>query len=309
MTMTTTRRGFTLVELMIGLVLTMAVSGVVYQLLLANQRVTRTQAEHAGMQDNVRSGALIVTNELRELGYDSVPAVAALGVNAVASSDVLTALPGRIRYRAMRGLGFTCFASTTAQIRLRRSTYQGLRDPLANDSISIFLDGDESISGDDAWVRAAVTAVNAGSTCTDNSAAIALSLGWPAASVTAPTPANAVAKMITGGPVRVHEVMEMSYYAQNGQSWLGMQALSQGEGSPQPMIGPLADSTAAVRGFTLGYLDRNDTPTGVLSDMRTITIDVRGVTDQAVRSRDVHQATIDSLSLSTRVALRNMMRP
>jgi prepilin-type N-terminal cleavage/methylation domain-containing protein len=307
--MTTTGRGFTLVELMIGLVLTVAVSGVVYQLLLANQRVTRTQAEHSGMQDNVRAGALIVTSELRELGYDSVPALAALGVNAVASSDILTALPGRIRYRGMRALGFTCFASTTAQIRLRRATYQGLRDPLVNDTLSIFLDGDESISGDDAWVRAGVTAVNAASTCTDNSAAIALSLGWPAASATAPTPANAVAKMITGGPVRVHEVMEMGYYADNGQSWLGMRAVSRGEALPQPLVGPLADSTAAGRGFTLGYLDRNDNVTGVPSAVRTITIDLRGVTDQAVRSRVTRQATIDSLSLSTRVALRNMMRP
>jgi Tfp pilus assembly protein PilW len=305
MTMATVRRGFTLVELLIGLVFTMAVSGVIYQLLLTNQRVARNQAEHTGLQGNVRSAAQIIASELRELGYDSVPAMAGLGVNATASSDILIAQPGRIRYRGMRGLGFTCFPPTTAQLRLRRSTYQGLRDPLVSDSVSIFLEGNETISGDDAWVRAQVTGV-AASTCSDNSTAIALSLAWPAASATHPAAASAVGRMVTGGPVRVYEVMEMQYYAENGRSWLGMQAVSRGL-AREPLAGPLADSTGGVRGLTFGYLDRNDAATAVLTAIRTVTIDLDGVTEQAVRSRGAPM--IDSLSLSTRVALRNMLRP
>ena len=72
----TTRRGFTLVELLIGLVLLGLVGAVTYQLLVNTQRVSRSQAQHIGMQDNVRSGALIIANELREVGYDQVTAVA-----------------------------------------------------------------------------------------------------------------------------------------------------------------------------------------------------------------------------------------
>ena len=70
----TTRRGFTLIELMIGLILLLAVGGVTYQLLVNTQRVSRSQTQHIGMQDNVRSGALIMANELREVGYDQITA-------------------------------------------------------------------------------------------------------------------------------------------------------------------------------------------------------------------------------------------
>ena len=70
----TTRRGFTLIELMIGLILMLAVAAVTYQLLVNTQRVSRSQNQHIGMQDNVRSGALIVGNELREVGYDQITA-------------------------------------------------------------------------------------------------------------------------------------------------------------------------------------------------------------------------------------------
>ncbi|MBA3258765.1 MAG: hypothetical protein H0T68_04780, partial [Gemmatimonadales bacterium] len=97
-------------------------------------------------------------------------------------------------------------------------------------------------------------------------------------------------------PVRLFEIMELQYYPQGGQAWLGMRSVSRGE-AIQPLIGPLADSTATARGFTLGYLDRNDNATAALSDVRTITIGLRGV------------SAVDSLSLTTRVALRNMMRP
>src|ERR1700741_2012296 len=104
------RRGFTLVELMVALVLVLAVSGVTYTLLTQNQRVSRSQVEHAGLQDVVRSGALVVASELKEIGYDSIPAEAGLGVAASVNPDLLVMHPGRMEYRALGGIGFTCAA-------------------------------------------------------------------------------------------------------------------------------------------------------------------------------------------------------
>ena len=72
MTMTD-RRGFTMVELMVALVLTLMVGGVTYALLVNSQRVSRSQTEHVGMQDNVRSGALIVASELRDIALHRIP--------------------------------------------------------------------------------------------------------------------------------------------------------------------------------------------------------------------------------------------
>ena len=123
MTMTT-RRGFTLVELMIGLILLLAVGAVTYQLLVNTQRVSRSQTQHIGMQDNGRSGALIIANELREAGYDQLTAAGLaqlvtdgnLPGNALAAgtnSDLRAIGPDSITYRAPRGLGFMCSFTQT----------------------------------------------------------------------------------------------------------------------------------------------------------------------------------------------------
>ncbi len=300
----TARRGLTLVELMIGLVVASVVSMAVYRVLLASQRAGRIQTEHAALQDNVRAGALIVSAELRELGFDSVPLAAGLGAPSVASSDILLAQPGRIRYRAMRGLGFTCAVATVAELRLQSATFAGLRLPLAGiDSVSIFVEGDGSSAEDDAWIRAAVAGVSNGS-CAGGEPAIVLSLAHPDAAVGS----AAASRIVVGGPVRAFEVMELQYYRSDGRSWLGMRSVSRGE-VVQPLIGPLADSAAGVRGLTLAYLDRDDRPTAATSAVRAITVDLRGVTDQPIPARDLRRPAVDTLALTARVTLRNSARP
>jgi prepilin-type N-terminal cleavage/methylation domain-containing protein len=299
-----THRGFTLVELMVAMVLTLAVCGVTYKILLTNQQVARTQSEHVGMQDNVRAGGLIVSNELREVGYDSVPTAAGLAAAGVVSGVVRPALqiilPGRLEYKAMRGLGFTCAVPTSTQLKLR--WYNGLRNPAVNDSVANFVDGDASRTDDDAWVHAKITAV-AASTCADGvTPAIQLTIAYPGVV----NGATVAGKMIQGGPVRVFEIMQMRYYVSNGQSWLGM--LSQSDNAPQPVVGPLADSTATQRGLTFGYLDNAGNPTAVAANVRTITVTLRGVSDYAIRTTK-NYSTVDTLSMTSTIALRNALRP
>jgi prepilin-type N-terminal cleavage/methylation domain-containing protein len=301
-----TRRGFTLVELMVAMILTLAVCGVTFKILLTNQQVSRTQAEHVGMQDNVRAGGLIVSNELRELGYDSVPAGAAIaGTSVNAGSDLQTIQAGKLNYKAMRAIGFTCAAPTSTQVKLRKSWYYGLRDPLTTDSVALFVDSDASRTDDDGWVHAKVTAVSTAATCSDGvSPAIQLTIAFPAGV----TGATVAGKMASGGPVRVFEIMEMKYYVSGGQSWLGMRAVSRGENAPQPMVGPLADSTAAQRGLTFQYWNNAGAATTVPAQVRTITLTLRGVSDYAIRTSK-NYSTVDTLSMTTTIALRNALRP
>ena len=139
-----TRRGFTLVELMVAMVMTALVGAVTYRLLVNHQRVSRSQAARIGLTDNVRAGAIVAANELRELGYDSVPATAVPGVAALGqlpNSDLLLAQPGRVRYRAFRGFGVTCAPPSSARLVLRRALYYGVRDPVVDDSAAIFVEG------------------------------------------------------------------------------------------------------------------------------------------------------------------------
>ena len=97
--------------------------------------------------------------------------------------------------------------------------------------------------------------------------------------------------MVTGGPVRVFEIVELQHYSSEGRSWLGMRSISRNE-VVQPLVGPLA-------GFTLEYLDRDDAPTAVPGEVRTVMVSLVGL--------GAEQGTVDSLS--TRVALRNLLRP
>jgi prepilin-type N-terminal cleavage/methylation domain-containing protein len=291
-------RGFTLVELMMALVLVLAVAAVTYALLVQNQRVSRSQVEHAGLQDNVRAGALVVANELREIGYDSIPPDAGLGAGASASPDLLVMRPGRLEYKAMRGIGFTCVLPGSGQLRLHRGTLLGLRQPEVGDSVTAHVEGDLATGADDAWVHAGITAIGSG-VCDDGSPALALTVAFAGAA--------APSGMVVGGPVRFFEVMELRYYQSGGKSWLGLRSVSAG-GVIEPMLGPLADSTAAERGLTFTYLDRNGAATAVPNEVREVAWTLKGVTDGAVRNAGASLPLRDSLTLSTSVALRNTLR-
>jgi prepilin-type N-terminal cleavage/methylation domain-containing protein len=312
MTMTD-RRGFTMVELMVALVLTLAVGGVTYGLLVTSQRVSRSQTEHVGMQDNVRSGALIVANELREVGYDSVPPPAALlGVlgSVVASPDLLVMEAGKIHYRAMRGTGFTCFPPADNQLRLEAATayYLGVRPPQIDDSLTIYVENKNTTSTDDAWVHAKITGnVTTANTCSDGTAAYILPIAYEPGTVAGPVTAG----MIQGGPVRVFEAMEMRHYQSGTQWWLGMRSLNTVGSVIQPVLGPLADSTGVAQsGLVFRYLDRDRNQTAVRANVREIQMTLKGVSDGAVRTTGgASSLMVDTLALTTNVALRNALRP
>ena len=53
------RRGFTLVEVLLALVIMGVVAGAIYRLLNTNQRLSLAQAEQVSLQSNVRTGSLI----------------------------------------------------------------------------------------------------------------------------------------------------------------------------------------------------------------------------------------------------------
>jgi len=286
--------------MMVAVVLVAAVVAVAFALLVQNQRVSRSQVAHAGLQDNIRAGALIVANELREIGYDSIPPSAGLGAVSTVNPDLLVMLPGRLEYKAMRGIGFSCAPPGPSEIRLQRATVLGTRRPEAGDSITAFVEGNPDTGTDDAWVHAAVAGV-ANGLCADGSPALVL-----AVSSADPAGAAAPPRMVVGGPVRFFEVMELRYYRSGGKSWLGSRSVSAG-GVIEPMLGPLADSTSAGRGLTFAYLDRTGAFTSVPNEVREISWTLHGVTDGPVRTRGRAPA-VDSLTLSTSVALRNTLR-
>ena len=282
------RRGFTLVEILVSLVVMLIVSGAIYQLLNSSQRLSRSQAERVSLQSNVRSGALIVPTELRELATF-------VGGNAD-QNDVLNIPAGGtdITYQAMRGIGFVCQLPTATEIRIAR--YSGYRDPQATrDGLYVFIDGTDATSTDDVWLQLAVTGASA-STC-GATPAIALTV----------SPSNTVLQTLPNGtPVRVYEKMQLQLYTDaGGKSWLGARSVNTGE-AIQPVLGPLTSN-----GLALEYLDASGSITTDLTAIKSIRVTIRGVTDRNINLGSGSSGTLTSVqdSLVTQVVLRNAFRP
>ena len=301
-----TRRGFTLVELLVALVLLTIVLGAIYRLLNNTQRISRAQAEHVDMQSNMRAGTLIVPAELRAVGFDSVPLATADAI----VPDLEDLQANSVKFRAVRSLGVICWAGTD-QIKVDTTTasglYSQLRNPVASqDSLMLFVENDPTITTDDRWVSRGITSI-AGTTCPNGDQGLLFNTPL---SVTAP-PASAADPLVytqltTGSPVRTFEVMEYSLYEDaSGQYYLGARSASDVSATRQPVLGPLSSS-----GFGLKYYDENGTEiTGNLAadkrNVRAIQATLIGVSSQNVTSTGYgdQQQAVDSVV--TLVQLRN----
>ena len=245
------RRGFSLAETILAMVLLLMVSGSVYRMLLSTVRLARSQAEHIALQSNVRGAAVVIGNELRELS------TAAVGGGV--TNDLLSLSPAAISYRAMRGFGYTCQESAPGLLRISRNAFFAYRDPQpGRDSALLYLSGTPT-PADSGWVATAISAVISLTTC---------GAGEPAISLTLP---SALGSIPVGTPVRIYEPMELAAYQSDGQWWLGMRSLSSGE-AIQPVFGPLA----AADGFRLVYSDAAQVTTTIPSSVKSITVTIRG---------------------------------
>jgi prepilin-type N-terminal cleavage/methylation domain-containing protein len=251
------RRGFTLVELMVAMVVLTIVAAAMYGVLINTQRVSRAQTEQIDMQANMRAGSLIVPAELREIGFDTtfVPGPgpvfqANAGSIAHVRSDILEMAPNRIRFRAVRGSGIICQVGASSVTVSLTQNASGYRMPTANDDVTIFVDRDVSTGVDDRWITRDITGVNTASNCPAGPwAGAAVLISVATFSGGANDPVNA-ADITVGSPVRITEIIEYSLYADaDGRNYLGAQSISAG-GGLQPVLGPLAPN-----GFSLQYLN------------------------------------------------------
>jgi type II secretory pathway pseudopilin PulG len=278
-------RGFTLVELLLAMVLALLIGGVAHGLLRNAQRLSRTQAERMGLQENVRVAALVLAGEL-------------------GGSDLLAIEPGAVTYLADRGGGDVCgvVPGALAEVVVVASSWTSPRAPRSTDSLLVFVESDPGTGSDDAWAHLGIVSV-AGRGCPGGQAGIALRVAVPVTLDPA-----ALARITPGSPARLAEVMQMRYYSSGGKSWLGMRSVGTGE-AIQPVAGPLADSSAGIRGLTLAYHDASGAPTSDPVAARSVDIALLGVTDRPIHGRQLSRATVDSFPLTTRVALRNAPHP
>jgi prepilin-type N-terminal cleavage/methylation domain-containing protein len=248
------RQGFTLIELMIAIVITVMVVGSIYRSVLVTQRASRAQGEQLALQSSVRGAVLLVLNELRDLST-------AEGGTAH-QNDILSMSPASISYRALRGLGFSCTSSSPNQLRISRADFSGFRDPQSGrDSLLLYTDS-TGTGSESEWIPLPIISVSTTTACPGSVPGITLttaSRAW-------------LSGMDPGIPVRVYEPMELRVYQSEGQSWLGTRSISSGE-AIQPLFGPVSNQD----GFRLGYLDRAGRPTATPSAVGSIAVRVHAV--------------------------------
>lgn len=291
------RRGFTLVELMVTMVIMLIVGAAVGKVLVNSLRVGQSQMQQADMQSNVRTGGLVLPMELREIGYDSN-----VTTNAV-TSDIEVLGASEIQFRAMRGLGMTCGVPTLTSMSIRKPIF-GNRRPRLSDGFLLFVENDPNFGLDDQWIPLTVTALDNNALCGADSA-ITLTFSIPEV---APGVNLALSQFFVGAPIRYYERMRFGAYVDaGGMTYLGARSISLGENAYRAVAGPL-DPAA---GLVFQYFNRAGAPldpaTANPADVRVIGLSIRGRTEDAITLSGSSQRGVAGMNLQTSIALRNTL--
>lgn len=275
-------RGFSLIELLIAIIIFGIVGSSIFGLLARTQRLSRTQADRATMQANIRAGMGLVTSELRELSVSGTQA------------DIQSLTTTNITYRGMRGLGFVCDVDANF-IRVQDSTFSGYRVPIPNwDRVMLFVENDPDIATDDGWLERTITGVTA-ENCSAGGLGIRLDFG-----TSLPTSPDTLSMITVGSPLRTFELMEIGELVQGGETWLGGRSISGGQ-TFQPVLGPLAPN-----GVQFGFRTALGATTTNPLTVRVVTLTLIGITDHIVIAGAGSTPGVrDTEQLVTTIQLRN----
>lgn len=217
--------GFTLLEAMIALVLGTMAMGLVYRVLIAQQRRATDLAMRASVDNTLRTAIGFITGELSHAGA------------GVAPSDFLAVAPESVSYRARRGSGIAC-SVTPSSVDLLAEPFAAYRQPQpGRDSLMLFVANDSLGNG---WIAGPVNGVTSSNCGGRRSLRISTLLD----SVT-------LSRLAPGSlpPLLVDEIMQLKLYRSQGSYWLGARSVSGGE-TIQPVTGPFE-----AGGLALSFTD------------------------------------------------------
>jgi len=223
------RRGFTLVELLVVIVLATFMVLTIYQVLIANSRTYAVNNAQIQGQQMLRAGMDVLFGELREI---STP-----------GGDLLDMKDHHLVIRAQRAFGLVCTADySVSPPKLTLFRVGPAFQP--NDSIFLFLDNNPNLGSDDRWVGGITTAVDSTTLCNGN----------PGQTLTVPFVGTLAAaaspdSVRVGAPARAFDVYTYGLFEIDGEPYLGRQL--KGAAAPDPLVGPLL----ATNGVTFRYLD------------------------------------------------------
>ena len=242
------RRGMTLVELLVAMVVAGTLMVAIYQVMITSQRVFTVQREQVAGHQTVRAGLDLLFSELREV---SAP-----------EGDLLSIGSQEVEFRAMRSFGLVC-AINPSQSRL--SIWVRGDDFEVGQGISVFIDDDPEISSDDEWAEASIQNVS------DDSGACPLP-GTIQTITTSGLASGDFGGMRTGAPIRAFEPFTYGAMQSGGEWYLGRRS---GTDPWVPLVGPV-DGSGGV-GFE--YFDAAGNATTTPGAVRRIRVTIRTRSD------------------------------
>ena len=271
------RRGFTIIELLVGLVVGLMVMASVVQMMIVQGRGYRKQREIIDIRETARQATALLAGDLRQSGVGESP-LSAMGANSIA-------------LRSPRGIGTICAKhATLARYGLWKTGGNILAG--TDDSALVYQ------LGRDKWTKLKVTAV--GTPAAMGVAACA----WPGA-----RPPDVVVEFAVGtktdtsyikvgAPFRNFRRVEYAEYQLNSRWWFGRKVGAAGsyEQLTGPLVAPASNGLAFAYYDTLGAVTANPAAVGsVAFTLRTESFKKTYVGNTYVYQRD---------SLTTKVALR-----
>ena len=271
------RRGFSLLELIISMIMALVILGSVVQVMITQGRGYRKQREIVDIRDTSRQAASLLAWDLRQSVIGEGP-LASMGANSIA-------------IRSPRAVGSICGKHATLA---RYGLWKSAGTFLATDADTAVY----YAIGRGVWKRLKITAVGTPSV-----------MGVPACAWPGARPPDVVVEFAVqfktdtswikiGAPVRSFRRVEYAEYQSNGRWWLGRRVGS-AVGYEQ-LTGPLLSPTAGGLKFT--YFDTLGTETVDPTAVGSIEFTLR---PESFRNTTVGATqTYQRDSLTTRVAVR-----
>lgn len=211
------KRGFTLIECLVGVTAGSVLLAAACAVLLAGQRAAVALAVALDARGSSDAAAAVLTAELRTM----------------AAGELIRASDSAVSLRALRAAGFVCLVEPSrARVTLDGSLLSLVRaiDPL-RDSVRLLVEGNVEQTSDDAWVQAGIVTASTRS-CPGGGSGEALVLSGVSAAL--------LAAIDIGAPARVVEIVEYRRYVSGGEHWFGVRSPSgAGWSASSPIAGPL----------------------------------------------------------------------
>jgi type II secretory pathway pseudopilin PulG len=273
--MSLTRRGISLVELLVALSLTGVLAVLTAGVLARGTLELRDRSEHAAREQSLRMAGGALRAALESLGQDSA-----------SGPDLLTQTAAGFTARATRIAGVLCSASPGLLVaRADTAFWRALRSPVAGRDSILAARQDRS-----AWHAYGLLAASSGTVCPDGSGGIAL-----------PVVADSLALVGIGpgSPIRVFENVELRLYSSAPDLWIGLRLLNTAQ-AIQPFAGPMV-----ANGLTLSYQKGDGTPALFPGDVAAVALRLEAFTERAGGIGLVRGSLSQADSLALFVALGN----